>query len=434
MSRRTLINLIFFNAVFVLMIFWAINNIVTFDAVERPYTITGEFAQASGVKANAEVTYLGVSYGRVSDVERIPGGVSITMKIDRDKDIPAGSIARIFRKSAIGEPYIDFVPPASYTDGMARIEPGDTVPLRRTTVPLEFSELLRSASALISSIDPEAAGGLVHELSLALDGRGEDLRTLATSIDTLTASFVERTDQLDRLAENNTRITRVLADHRLSFGRSIDNLRAVTEALRDADGDTRALLDSGPDFLEVTADLVADEKRTLDCLLTDLAPILRGLGSPESVGDLQELLRTGTNFGLVAITTDHEADGPWVRVNLVAPSEGEDPKVYVPPRELPVVPTVSACASDLTPAAVAAAGAPSGGSAAGPANDRALAADRSDAGVQSTSHDRGGLLGRLAATGTAGLVGVGLLAAMGGGAAWAARRRAPADPVGGHGD
>src|SRR5690606_18895583 len=109
-------------------------------------------------------------------------------------------------------------------------------------VPLEFSELLRSASALISSIDPAQAGSLVHELSLALEGRGEDLRTLTTAIDELTATFVQKTEELDRLAENNTRLTAVLADHRLSLGRSLTNLRQVAEALRSADGDTRALL------------------------------------------------------------------------------------------------------------------------------------------------------------------------------------------------
>ena len=356
MSRRTLINLVFFNAVFLLMLFWAINNIVTVDRVERPYTITGEFAQAAGVKANAEVTYLGVHYGRVTAVKRIPGGVSVTMKIDRDRDIPAGSFARVFRKSAIGEPYIDFVPPETYRkDSTARIEPGDNVPMSRTSVPLEFSELLRSASALISSIDPEAAGGLVHELSAALDGRGESLRTLTTSIDRLTNSFVQKTDQLDRLADNSTQITSALADHRLSLGRSIANLRAVTEALRDADGDTQVLLDLGPDFLGTTADLVADQKRNLDCLLTDLAPVLRTLAGPEELEDLALTLQQGPlAFGYVANTVDQEADGPWVRVNLIVGAEGTPPDVYVPKRTLPVVPSVPACASTLAPVPVAA--------------------------------------------------------------------------------
>ena len=287
MSRRTLINLIFFNVVFLLMLFWAINNIITVDQVERPYTITGDFAQAAGVKSNAEVTYLGVHYGRVTSVERTPGGVSVKMKIDRDKDIPAGAIARIFRKSAIGEPYIDFVPPESYEKGSTdRIEPGDNVPISRTTVPLEFSELLRSASALVSSIDPEATGSLIHELAVGLNGRGESLRSLTESIDQLTASFVERTDQLDRLADNSTRVTSTLADHRLSLGRAITNLRTLAETLRAADGDTRVLLDLGPDFLGTTADLVADQKQNLDCLLTDLAPVLRTLNGPDQLEDL----------------------------------------------------------------------------------------------------------------------------------------------------
>src|SRR3546814_16419428 len=98
------------------------------------------------------------------------------MKIDKGKHLPAGSVARVFRKSAIGEPYIDFVPPDDYEEGDPVIEPGDNVPISRTTVPLEFSALLRSAGAHISSIDPEAAGGLVHELSVALQGRSANGR------------------------------------------------------------------------------------------------------------------------------------------------------------------------------------------------------------------------------------------------------------------
>lgn len=426
MSRRTLINLIFFNGVFALMLYWAVNNIVTLEFIERPYTISGDFEQAAGVSENSEVTYLGVSYGYVSSVERNEGGVSITMKIDRGKHIPAGSIARIFRKSAIGEPYIDFVPPDSY-DGESgeRIEPGDNVPIERTTVPLEFSELLRSASELIGSIDPEAAGSLVHELALALDGRAEDLREITTSIDTLTGSFVERTDQLDRLAENGTRITRVVADHRLSLGRSIDNLRAVTETLRDADGDVRELLDVGPRFLETTADLVADKKKAIDCLLTDLAPIISTAGSPARTDDLRALLRTGpTGFGYVATSVDHDADGPWLRVNLLAPLEGENPEVYVPPRGLPVVPTVSACDSALTPAAVAAVGSSrSGGADSGSSSDEVAAPEARDEQVASSTDSRGGLAGFLARTGAAGYALVGLLLVAAAGAVWAARRR-----------
>jgi phospholipid/cholesterol/gamma-HCH transport system substrate-binding protein len=369
MSRRVLFNLIFFNVIFGVMLLWAVNNIVTLDAVERPYTIHGDFDQAAGVSADSEVTYLGVNYGRVSGVDRREGGVRVTMKIQRDKHIPAGSTARIFRKSAIGEPYVDFAPPDPFVEDEF-IEEGEVV--ERTTVPLEFSELLRSASALVGSIDPEQAGSLVHELALALDGRAQDLRDLTTSFDTLSATFATRTDQLDRLAENNTRITRVLADHRLSIGRSLTNLRAVGESLRDARGDLSALLRDGPEFLTTTADLVADQKQNLDCLLTDLAPVLRMASSDARIADLETLLREGpTGFGLVFSALDRDPDGPWIRVHLELLTPGAPPPVYSPPRSLPVVPTVSACSSTLVPAGVTASGSSSAGTgttgAAGPA-------------------------------------------------------------------
>jgi phospholipid/cholesterol/gamma-HCH transport system substrate-binding protein len=353
-NKRTLVNLIWFNAIFAVLLFWAFNNIVSWDRLDQPYTITGDFEQASGVKANAEVTYLGVHYGRVSGVERRDDSVRITMKIDKGKDIPEGTIARIFRKSAIGEPYIDFQPTEDYEED-AHLEAGANVPISRTTVPLEFSDLLRSASNLISSIDEQEAGSLVHELALALDGRGDELASLTRSFDEITRTFVTRTEQLDRLAENSTRLTRVLADHRLSLSSSLENLQAIGEALREADGDLERLLETGPDFLGTTADLVADQKQNLDCLLHDLGTVTARLGSDGPIEDVAATIRNGpTGFGYVAASVDQEADGPWIRVNLVLPEPPvpEAPQ-YVPPKTLPDVPTVSPCLSSLTPHAAA---------------------------------------------------------------------------------
>src|SRR3546814_4972995 len=104
MSRRGLLNLIAFVGVFVLMLWWAVNNSISFDFRGPPYEIQCEFAATAGVATNSEVAYLGVNHGVVRSVESVDGKVRITMSIDRDKRIPAGSTARIFRKSAIGEP------------------------------------------------------------------------------------------------------------------------------------------------------------------------------------------------------------------------------------------------------------------------------------------------------------------------------------------
>jgi phospholipid/cholesterol/gamma-HCH transport system substrate-binding protein len=365
-SRRTLVNLIFFLLVFLVMCLWAVQNIVTIDAVDKPYTVTGEFAAASGILPNAEVAYLGVHYGRVTGVERKTGGdscgqvdgkpaegcVKMTMKLDRNrKDIPKNSIARIFRKSAIGEPYIDFKPPDGFDPKTAQpsdfLRNGDNVPIANTQNPLEFSELLRSAANLLHQIDPVKAGSLVHELALALDGRGDSLRQLTISLDDLTATFAAKTDVLDRLATNNTKLTHVLGDHATDLGQSLTNLRLLSDSLRNANGDTAVLLDQGSQLMGELADLVAAEKGNLDCTLHDLGHLIDATSTADRLAGTTYLLENGKpGFDLVVTATDNDADGLWARVNLLANPTDPAPQ-YIPPHGLPPVPTVPPCESTI---------------------------------------------------------------------------------------
>jgi phospholipid/cholesterol/gamma-HCH transport system substrate-binding protein len=382
MSRRTVINLVFFVFVFFVMCVWAVSNIVTIDAIDQPYTVTGEFAAASGILPNAEVAYLGVHYGRVIDVQRktgdqncgkkagqpVQGCVKMTMKLDKNrKDIPKEASARIFRKSAIGEPYIDFQPPAGFDTKNAKptdfLRSGDNVNIDHTQNPLEFSELLRSAANLLHHIDADKAGTLIHELALALDGRGDSLRELTIAADKLTQTFAQKTDVLDRLATNNTRITKVLGAHANDFGQSLTNLRLLADSLRNANGNTAVLLDEGSQLMGQLADLVSVEKGNLDCVLHDVGDLIDTTSTPNRIAGTTYLLENGrTAFDLVVASLDHDPDGVWARVNLLSDPNNPAPQ-YNPAHQLPPIPTVPACAStirasagpDFVPAQVAAA-------------------------------------------------------------------------------
>lgn len=357
MSRRVAINLVAFVGVFVLMLWWAVNNIISFDFIERPYEISGEFAATAGVASNSEVAYLGVNHGVVRSVESIDGKVRITMSIDRDKQIPAGSKARIFRKSAIGEPYIDFEPPEGYEGDGPYLEAGDVIPLERTSVPLEFSELLRSASRVLGSVEPEATRTLIHELAVALDGRGEALRDLTVDSDALLATFAERADLLDSLSANSTRLTRTVTERRGALSSAISDLAAVGESLRNVEPDTRVLLDRGTELLRTTADLVGDVKQDLDCVLSDLDSVIDVTTTDQNLGYLANTLDRGpTGFEYVWLTRDDGPGGLWVRISLLVDT-ANPAQQYVPPTDLPAVPEIPACVSPLTAA-------PSGGAVA----------------------------------------------------------------------
>jgi phospholipid/cholesterol/gamma-HCH transport system substrate-binding protein len=340
---RVYVNLAVFGLVFGVMLVWAARNVVSLDSIDQPYDLVVEADAASGVAANAEVAYLGVHYGRVGSVDLEEDGVRFNLKIDDGRRIPEGSTPRIFRKSPIGEPYIDFNPPADFDPDDTEYYEADSVVPIRASVPLEFSELLRTASELIGNIDPDQAAVVLDELATALAGRGDDLHRLTLATDELASTFAERTDALDRLAENNTRLTSVLADNRGALGSTISDLALLSESLRAASGDTQVLLDRGTQLLAITADLLEDARPSIDCLLDDLVPVMGATSTPDRIAGLEALLDRGPNaFGLFATTIDHEADGPWARVNLEINLESP-PRQYVPPLELPAVPPLTAC-------------------------------------------------------------------------------------------
>ena len=353
-GRRIFVNLAIFTALFVLMVGWAINNVVSVDQVDRPYRLTGQFSNAFGIGKDAEITYLGVPAGAVTSVRRIPGGVSVSMKMKRDRAIPKGSRASIGRKSAIGEPYIDFEPPPGYAGSGPSYRNGEHVPLSDTSVPLEFSELLRSASALISSLPPQDVQQLLHEAAIGLQGRTDSLRQLAESGDKLSADLVTRTQALDRLATNNTRLTHVVTEHRDSLGQSVSDLRQLADSLKNANGDTSVLLDRGSQLLGQLADIVAHQKGNLDCDLKTLAKVTDVATTAQQLTGLRALLDIGPRaFAGVFDATDVEPGfvngdpgGRWVRVGLIN-NTANPPTQYVPPKTTPADRPVPACNSTL---------------------------------------------------------------------------------------
>jgi phospholipid/cholesterol/gamma-HCH transport system substrate-binding protein len=355
MSRRVAMNLVIFGLAFVVMVAWAVNQIVSVDAVDHPYTLAAEFPNAVGLLPNAEVTYLGVEAGVVTQVERVPDihGVRITLKMQDSAKIPDGSTANVYRKSAIGEQYVDFEPPNGYHGaGGPFYQPGTVIPMSHTTIPLEFSELLRSASAVIDSIDPNDVATLLHEAAVGLNGRSDSLRALTEAGDQLSATLAQHTSAIDRLASNGTALNHVLADHRDDLGQSLNDLRQLSDTLKNAKGDLSVVLDQGSSLLTQTANLVAGQKGNLDCDLKILENLTDETSTDLRLRQLAAVLDIGPRaFADVWDTRDVEPDGIWLRVGLVSNSTNPAPQ-FVPAKTVPPTRPVPACASPLRPVAL----------------------------------------------------------------------------------
>ena len=84
------------------------------------YEITANFVAGGGLYENANVTFRGVQAGRVEAVKLTDDGVAAHMRLNSDIKIPANSTATVKSVSAIGEQYVDFVPPDDPSQALLR--------------------------------------------------------------------------------------------------------------------------------------------------------------------------------------------------------------------------------------------------------------------------------------------------------------------------
>src|SRR6195952_4114542 len=114
------------------------------------YHVTADFKAGGGLYQNANVTYRGVTIGRVEEVGLSNDGVVASMRLNTDTEVPDNVTATVKSVSAVGEQYIDLVPPEDPSKALLR--DGSNIGADRTAVGQEISALLTQAETLVNSI------------------------------------------------------------------------------------------------------------------------------------------------------------------------------------------------------------------------------------------------------------------------------------------
>lgn len=353
--RRIWVNLAAFLGLFGLLCNWAVHNVLSLDAIERPYRITATFESSPGLRANVEVTYLGVRVGTIERLHLEDEGVVAELDIHREIVLPVGLTAAVRRKSAVGEPYVALEPPAGggSGNGAPTIDPDEryAIPVEQTTVPLAYGELFTSLDELINAVDPDDFSTVIHELALALGNRGPTLRRVLENVDDATSTLAARADLFDALAHDLTSLTHTISAEAGAIGSSFDDLALVTGTLASSRADIETLLSTAPDFGAQVATLLEATVADLGCTLADIGPVFAELGTEAHLEQLILLLNSaaGARQALDAALVEpgeDGADGPYLGGAFVPEAElGATPPTYAPNPELPAPPPLVPCAA-----------------------------------------------------------------------------------------
>ncbi|QGN58235.1 MCE family protein [Nostocoides sp. HKS02] len=249
--------------------------------------VSADFAQSGGVFVGSEVTYRGVTVGRVDGLRLSKDGVIVDAKLERGTQIPKDTKVVVENRSAVGEQYLDFQPRGA---GGPDLKDGDTIPRQDTAYPLRVDTLLLHLDQTVNSVDHGDLQTVVDELGLAFGDGGGDLQRLLDSGDALTKSATEALPQTIKLIDDG-RI--VLDTQRATSGQVktfATNFADLTATLKTSDPDLRLILDRGAVASQELQALIRDNQGNLAALVANLITI--GQVTTSRVDGIQQLLVT----------------------------------------------------------------------------------------------------------------------------------------------
>ncbi|MBP2456020.1 MCE family protein [Mycolicibacterium lutetiense] len=233
------------------------------------YHVKANFLAGGGIYQNANVTYRGVTVGRVDSVGLAPDGVVAKMALNSSTAIPDNVVATVKSVSAVGEQYIDLVPPESPSTN--KLRNGASIEQRNTRVGQDIAGMLHEADTLVSSIGNSRLQDLLRETFKAFNGSGPELARLIESsrllIDEANANYGETTQLIDQAGP--------FLEAQIRSGDNIrslaDGLARFTGEVNKADPQLRATLKTVPGATEAANTAFTGIRPTFPVLAANLA-------------------------------------------------------------------------------------------------------------------------------------------------------------------
>lgn len=206
----------------------------------------------------SDVKVRGLVVGEVREVRATASGAELDLALHPDKAhlIPAGVTARLLPKTLFGERYVSLVPPPEPSRESLRDD--DVIEQDRSEASIELEKVLSDLMPVLQAVRPDKLATTLNTVSMALDGRGEQLgETLVATnryleqfnpaLPELKGNIQALADVAHLYAETTPELTQALRDLAVNHRTVADNragldrlYRTVTTGAGDLDGFLRA--------------------------------------------------------------------------------------------------------------------------------------------------------------------------------------------------
>jgi phospholipid/cholesterol/gamma-HCH transport system substrate-binding protein len=273
-----------------------------------------DFTEAAGLKPEDEVRVAGVKVGKVLDVDLADDRVRVEFRAD-DVELGDASRAEIRIKTILGRKFLMLTP-----EGDGEMEPGEVIPLERTSSPYDLTEAFGDLSTTVEAIDDEQMAQSFTVLADTFRDTPDDVRASLEGLSRLSQTLASRDEQLRELLRRAEGVSQVLAERDEDLVTFLADSSLVLDELRKRREVISELLDSTVALSEQLRALVRENQ-------ADLAPAL------ERLREVTEVLRKNKDnldAGLVRLApfvrifADNLGNGRWFDTmveNFVDPTD-----------------------------------------------------------------------------------------------------------------
>ncbi|MGO9349344.1 MAG: virulence factor Mce family protein [Mycobacterium sp.] len=229
------------------------------------YTLKAELPASGGLYPTANVTYRGITIGRVTQVEPTEQGAEATMSIKSNYKIPIDATANVHSVSAVGEQYLDLEStgnPGKY------FSEGQTI--TKGTVPSEIGPALDTANRGLAALPADKIPKLLDETAQSVGGLGPALQRLVDATQAIVGDFKTQITDVNDIIQHSGPVL----DSQVNSGSAIErwarNLNTLAAQTAQNDQHVRSILSQAAPTADQVNEVFSDVRESLPQTLANL--------------------------------------------------------------------------------------------------------------------------------------------------------------------
>lgn len=264
-----------------------------------------ELAESGGLKVGDPVQIAGVAVGRISAMRLDDGHVDAEFRI-RDGGVRLTSDARaeVRIRTILGAMALTVIP----SDGGETMPRGGTIPLRRTTTPLQIVDAVSDVAEQSARIDTDQLAASLGTLADLTRNTPEEFRAALAGVAGLARTISERDEQIGSLLSHLDRVSGVLEQRDGDVVQLMRSTAVLGEALVARRAQIHRVLVATSDLAVRLSDLIRRTRADLGPALTHLTSVVEVLSRNED--NIDRTVASGAVFTRVFSAVS--GNGPWL--------------------------------------------------------------------------------------------------------------------------